>query len=127
MKTGEIDIVITGADRIAANGDFANKIGTYEKAVIANENNIPFYVAAPISTFDKTIKTGDEITIEERGREELSTINNSKILLFGILASQNRLAGYSLFLSEDYYKDLEVHSVALVYPNFCLQQDFSKS
>jgi len=80
MKNGEIDMVITGADRIALNGDFANKIGTYEKAVLAKENNIPFYVAAPISTFDKKIKTGNEIIIEERGREELAIINNCKIL-----------------------------------------------
>jgi len=80
MKNGNIDMVITGADRIAKNGDFANKIGTYEKAVLAKENDIPFYVAAPVSTFDKTIKNGDEITIEERGREELSIINNCKIM-----------------------------------------------
>ena len=80
MKSGEIDMVITGADRIVSNGDFANKIGTYEKAVLAKENGIPFYVAAPISTFDKTIKSGDEIIIEERGREELAVINNCKIM-----------------------------------------------
>jgi translation initiation factor eIF-2B subunit alpha/methylthioribose-1-phosphate isomerase len=80
MKNGDIDMVITGADRIAKNGDFANKIGTYEKAVIAKENGIPFYVAAPISTFDKTIKSGDEIIIEERGRKELAVINNCKIM-----------------------------------------------
>jgi S-methyl-5-thioribose-1-phosphate isomerase len=80
MKNGEIDMVITGADRIAKNGDFANKIGTYEKAVLAKENGIPFYVAAPISTFDKTIKSGDEIIIEERGREELAVINKCKIM-----------------------------------------------
>jgi len=80
MKKGEIDMVITGADRIAKNGDFANKIGTYEKAVVAHENGIPFYVAAPISTFDKTIESGDQIKIEERGREELSKINNCKIM-----------------------------------------------
>ncbi len=80
MKNGEIDMVITGADRIVSNGDFANKIGTYEKAVLAKENNIPFYVAAPISTFDKTIKSGDEIIIEERGRDELAIINNCKIM-----------------------------------------------
>jgi len=80
MRKGEIDMVITGADRIASNGDFANKIGTYEKAVVAHENNIPFYVAAPISTFDKTIKGGEEIEIEERSREELSIINNHKIM-----------------------------------------------
>ena len=80
MKKGEIDMVITGADRITENGDFANKIGTYEKAVLAYENGIPFYVAAPVSTFDKNIKSGDEIIIEERGREELAFINNCKIM-----------------------------------------------
>ena len=80
MKKGEIDMVITGADRIAKNGDFANKIGTYEKAVLAKENDIPFYVAAPVSTFDKNIKNGDKIVIEERGREELSMINGKKVM-----------------------------------------------
>jgi eIF-2B alpha/beta/delta-like uncharacterized protein len=80
MRNGEIDMVITGADRIAKNGDFANKIGTYEKAVLAKENDIPFYVAVPISTFDKTIKDGSQIVIEERGREELSKINGKTIM-----------------------------------------------
>jgi len=80
MRNGEIDMVITGADRIAVNGDFANKIGTYEKAVLANENDIPFYVAAPISTFDKNIKNGGMIEIEQRGREELAVINGKKIM-----------------------------------------------
>jgi S-methyl-5-thioribose-1-phosphate isomerase len=80
MKKGEIDMVITGADRIAKNGDFANKIGTYEKAVLAKENNIPFYVAAPISTFDKSIESGNEIIIEERSRDELAIINGHKIM-----------------------------------------------
>ncbi len=80
MKKGEIDMVIVGADRIVKNGDFANKIGTYEKAVLAKENNIPFYVAAPISTFDNTIKNGNKIIIEERGRVELAKINKKKIM-----------------------------------------------
>jgi len=80
LKNDEIDMVITGADRIAKNGDFANKIGTYEKAVLAKENNVPFYVAAPISTFDKTIKNGKEIVIEERARDELAVFNKCKIL-----------------------------------------------
>jgi translation initiation factor eIF-2B subunit alpha/methylthioribose-1-phosphate isomerase len=80
MKNKEIDMVITGADRIAKNGDFANKIGTYEKAVVAKENGIPFYVAAPISTFDKNIESGDEIKIEERERDELSKINEKTIM-----------------------------------------------
>ena len=79
LKSGEINLVITGADRITKNGDFANKIGTYEKAVIAKENNVPFYVAAPVSTFDKNLPSGNEIIIEERGREELAVINGKKI------------------------------------------------
>jgi methylthioribose-1-phosphate isomerase len=80
MKNGEIDMVITGADRIAKNGDFANKIGTYEKAVLAKENNIPFYVAAPISTFDMSIATGKEITIEQRSDDELKAYMNCSIM-----------------------------------------------
>ena len=79
MKNGDIDMVIVGADRIAKNGDFANKIGTYEKAVLAKENNIPFYVAVPVSTFDKAIENGGKITIEERGKNELTEINGKKI------------------------------------------------
>jgi methylthioribose-1-phosphate isomerase len=71
MKEGRIDKVIVGADRIAANGDTANKIGTYGVALLAMAHNIPFYVVAPISTFDLTLKSGDEIPIEERGRDEI--------------------------------------------------------
>ena len=74
MKRGEVAMVITGADRIAANGDVANKIGTYEKAVLAKENNIPFYVAAPTTTFDLNCEDGDKIPIEERSSEEVSHI-----------------------------------------------------
>jgi translation initiation factor eIF-2B subunit alpha/methylthioribose-1-phosphate isomerase len=80
MKNKDIDMVITGADRIAKNGDFANKIGTYEKAVLAKENNIPFYVAAPISTFDKKINDGKSIIIEERMKNELTHINEKLIM-----------------------------------------------
>jgi len=71
MKKGKVDFVIVGADRIAMNGDVANKIGTYEKAVLAKENNVPFYVAAPLSTFDINSKTGEDIPIEERSEDEL--------------------------------------------------------
>jgi translation initiation factor eIF-2B subunit alpha/methylthioribose-1-phosphate isomerase len=71
LRTGEVDAVIVGADRIARNGDFANKIGTYEKAVVAHENAIPFYVAAPFSTFDPTTRTGASIPVEERDPEEV--------------------------------------------------------
>lgn len=74
MREGEIDMVIVGADRIAANGDVANKIGTYEKAVLAKENGIPFYVAAPRMTFDLECDSGDEIEIEERDAEEVLSV-----------------------------------------------------
>jgi S-methyl-5-thioribose-1-phosphate isomerase len=80
MRKKEIDMVIVGADRIAKNGDFANKIGTYEKAVCAKENNIPFYVAAPASTFDPSLKDGTQIQIEERSRQELTQINQNPIM-----------------------------------------------
>ena len=79
MRRKEVDLVIVGADRITANGDFANKIGTYEKAVLAHENKIPFYVAAPGSTFDFSISTGDGIPIEERGEEEVLIVNGKNL------------------------------------------------
>jgi len=72
MQQGEIQAVIVGADRIAANGDVANKIGTYTLAVLAKENGIPFYVAAPLSTIDLNITSGDEIPIEERSAREVT-------------------------------------------------------
>lgn len=71
MQRGEIDLVITGADRITSNGDAANKIGTYEKAVVARENEIPFYLAAPSTTIDLSIKSGSDIRIEERDEDEI--------------------------------------------------------
>lgn len=73
MRKGEIDIVLVGADRIAANGDVANKIGTYQVAVLAKENGIPFYSVAPTSTIDLSLQTGDEIPIEERDSSEVTT------------------------------------------------------
>jgi len=79
MKKGEVDLAIVGADRIASNGDVANKIGTYEKAVLARENGIPFYVAAPISTLDMTIKSGDDIVIEERTEDEVLYLGNFRL------------------------------------------------
>jgi translation initiation factor eIF-2B subunit alpha/methylthioribose-1-phosphate isomerase len=79
MQRGEIDIVIVGADRICANGDFANKIGTYEKAVLAKENGIPFYTAAPVSTFDFSLKSGMDIPIEERNQDEVRIVNGKLI------------------------------------------------
>lgn len=84
MKKGMIDMVCVGADRIAANGDAANKIGTYTVAIAAKYHNIPFYVAAPLSTIDTSIKTGDEIVIEERSHDEVTTINGKKICADGV-------------------------------------------
>ena len=79
MNKGMIDVVIVGADRIALNGDSANKIGTYMLAIAAKYHNIPFYIAAPKSTIDPTIKTGDEIIIELRDKEEVTMVNDKPI------------------------------------------------
>ncbi len=79
MKGGQVNLCIVGADRVAANGDVANKIGTYTKAVIAKENNIPFYVAAPVSTFDFELPGGDRIPIEERDPSEVLVIGGKRM------------------------------------------------
>ena len=78
MKQGKVDVVITGADRIAANGDTANKIGTYSLSILAREHKIPFYIAAPSSTFDLEIKSGSEIPIEERAGDEIRVFGDRK-------------------------------------------------
>jgi methylthioribose-1-phosphate isomerase len=74
LKSGRIGCVVVGADRIASNGDVANKIGTYSVAVLAKENGVPFYVAAPVSTFDLTLDSGEQIPIEQRPREEVTHV-----------------------------------------------------
>ena len=74
-----VDLVIVGADRIARNGDFANKIGTYSKAVLAKENGVPFYVAAPVSTFDFFTKSGKDIVIEERSEDEVLCYDGCRV------------------------------------------------
>ena len=84
MKKGMIDVVVVGADRIAANGDAANKIGTYNLALVAKAHNVPFYVAAPLSTIDTSIKTGDEIVIEERSHDEVTHINGKPVCADGV-------------------------------------------
>ena len=81
-----VDMIIVGADRIAANGDFANKIGTFEKAVLAKEFNVPFYVAAPISTFEFNTKTGEDIIIEDRSEEEVTMVKGVRIAPIGCKA-----------------------------------------
>ena len=86
MRRGEIGCVITGADRIAANGDTANKIGTYTLAVLAKENDIPFYVAAPISTVDLSLSNGDQIEIEERSSDEVTEFRGVQIAPEGVEA-----------------------------------------
>jgi methylthioribose-1-phosphate isomerase len=79
MKKGEVGAVVVGADRIAANGDTANKIGTYQIAVLAHEHGVPFYVAAPVSTFDLTIPSGEQIPIEERSPDEVTHLQGVRI------------------------------------------------
>jgi methylthioribose-1-phosphate isomerase len=79
MQQNKIDLVITGADRIALNGDSANKIGTYNLAVLCNYHNIPFYIVAPSTTIDRNIATGDEIKIEHRNGSEILVINGNQI------------------------------------------------
>jgi methylthioribose-1-phosphate isomerase len=87
MQQRKIDCVIVGADRIAANGDVANKIGTYTLAVLARENKVPFYVAAPTSTIDLSLSSGDKIPIEERSSEEVTHIQGVRIAPEGVRAA----------------------------------------
>lgn len=84
MKSGKVDAVVVGADRIAGNGDTANKIGTYMVAVLAREHNIPFYVAAPLTTLDLTLKSGEEIPIEERDEKEVTHIREHRLAPDGV-------------------------------------------
>lgn len=83
MSKGQVDMVVTGADRIAANGDSANKIGTYSLAVLAKHHGIPFYIAAPLSTVDPNIETGAEIPIEFRNEDEVRTIEGISVTVKG--------------------------------------------
>lgn len=84
MKKGRVQAVVVGSDRIAANGDVANKIGTYMVAVLAHRHNIPFYVAAPLSTVDLNCPTGDDIPIEERDRREITHVKDIQLAPEGI-------------------------------------------
>lgn len=79
MRTGQVDVVIFGADRVAANGDVANKIGTYKLGVVARENGIPVYAVVPTSTIDLSLPDGDHIPIEERGPEEVTHVGDTLI------------------------------------------------
>ncbi|HLR05632.1 MAG TPA: S-methyl-5-thioribose-1-phosphate isomerase [Pyrinomonadaceae bacterium] len=84
MKQGKVDCVVVGADRIAANGDTANKIGTYMVAVLAKQHNIPFYVAAPISTIDLALASGEQIPIEERDAREVTHVRDEQLAPDGV-------------------------------------------
>ena len=87
LKSGQIDAVIVGADRVAANGDVANKIGTYMVAIAAHENNVPFYVAAPLSTVDLKLNSGDEIPIESRAAAEVTHFRGEQVAPEGIMVA----------------------------------------
>jgi methylthioribose-1-phosphate isomerase len=87
LRRGLAGAVVVGADRIAANGDVANKIGTYQLAVLAKENGVPFYVAAPTSTIDLTLASGDEIPIEERAADEVKAVRGVAIAPDGVNAA----------------------------------------
>jgi methylthioribose-1-phosphate isomerase len=84
MAKGEIDCAIVGADRIAGNGDVANKIGTYSVAVLAKEHGLPFYVVAPTSTFDLSLASGKEIPIEERSSNEVTHVQGVRVAPEGV-------------------------------------------
>ncbi len=84
MKQGKVDAVITGADRIAANGDTANKIGTYSLSILAREHGVPFYIAAPSSTFDLSIKSGADIPIEQRPADEVTSFGDRRTAPEGV-------------------------------------------
>jgi methylthioribose-1-phosphate isomerase len=84
MRQGKVDLFLFGADRVAANGDVANKIGTYKACVVARENGVPTYACVPTSTIDLTIPTGDSIVIEERNDEEVTTIGDTLVAPKGV-------------------------------------------
>jgi methylthioribose-1-phosphate isomerase len=84
MRTGQVDLVLFGADRVAANGDVANKIGSYKLAVIAKENGIPCYSVVPTSTVDLSLPTGDDIPIEERDAAEVTHFGGTQIAPDGV-------------------------------------------
>ncbi len=103
LKSGRIGCVVVGADRIAANGDVANKIGTYGVAVLAKENNVPFYVAAPISTLDLTLASGDLIPIEERAGKEVTHLAGVSYCARQHLRGQSGLRCYAEPLCRGHY------------------------
>ncbi|MHB1697971.1 MAG: S-methyl-5-thioribose-1-phosphate isomerase [bacterium] len=113
MRKGKINAVIVGADRIASNGDTANKIGTYQVAVLAKENNIPFYVAAPLSTIDMNLESGDEIPIEERDINEVVAVFGKRI------APENAQAlNYAFDVTPNKYISAIITEKGILYPQY---------
>ncbi len=113
MRKGKINAVIVGADRIASNGDVANKIGTYQVAVLAKENDIPFYVAAPLSTIDLNIKSGDEIPIEERDINEVVSIFGKRIAPESVKA-----LNYAFDVTPNKYVSAIITEKGILYPDY---------
>ncbi len=113
MRKGKINAVIVGADRIASNGDVANKIGTYQVAVLAHENNIPFYVAAPLSTIDLKLESGDEIPIEERGIDEVVNVFGTRIAPNGVEA-----LNYAFDITPNKYVKAIITEKGVLYPPY---------
>lgn len=113
MRKGKINAVIVGADRIASNGDVANKIGTYQVAVLAKENNIPFYVAAPLSTIDLKLSSGDEIPLEERDASEIVSVFGKRI------APENvKVLNYAFDVTPNKYVTAIITEKGILYPPY---------
>ncbi len=113
IQRGEVDLILVGADRVAANGDAVNKIGTYMLAVLAKENRVPFYVVAPTSTIDLSVASGGDIPIEERGPEEVTEILGQRIAPEGV-----RVANPAFDLTPHRYITAIVTEQGLIYPPF---------
>ncbi len=113
MQIKKVDLVITGADRVVINGDTANKIGTYTLAVLAKENKIPFYIAAPISTFDINLENGNEIPIEERSSEEVLNIMGNRIAPSGVKALH-----FGFDVTPSKYISAIITEYGIIYPPF---------
>ena len=113
MRKGKINAVIVGADRIASNGDVANKIGTYQVAVLAHENSIPFYVAAPLSTIDLELESGDEIPIEERDINEVVNVFGKRIAPHGVKA-----LNYAFDITPNKYVKAIITEKGVLYPPY---------
>jgi methylthioribose-1-phosphate isomerase len=113
MRTGKVQCVIVGADRVAANGDVANKIGTYNVAVVAHENGVPFYSAMPASTIDLSLASGDAIPIEERDAHEVTHIEGMQIPPEGV-----RVANPAFDVTPHRYVAALITDRGVVYPPF---------